>query len=59
MTLIAAPTSRCAPRDGFKRSYDKVANRVSFYINSVARTMVTENRREEEREREREKVEIV
>lgn len=26
-----------APRDGFKRSCDKVANRVSFYINPVQR----------------------
>lgn len=42
-----------APRDGFKRSCDKVANRVSFYINPVQRE------REEEEERERDCIILV
>lgn len=43
-----------APRDGFKRSCDKVANRVSFYINPVQR-----EREEEEEERERDCIILV
>lgn len=42
-TLIAAP------RDGFKRSCDKVANRVSFYINPVQRERRRRRRKKGER----------